>query len=244
MTNSNKNNSDLNSHTTPHSHTTPDGHTTPDRAAARRNAPRRAAIVGVSGGALVGGLVGLAMTVPSITAAAGDGTAAVTALQQTDGTSDDTSGETSDGAERPEPGVRLRAALQPLVDDGTLTVEQAEAVAGHLAAHRADRLPDRDGRGGRGGRPGFDGEVVAGLLGIEASELRSALRDGQTIADVAEANGVDVQVVIDALVDEAASHLDLAVENGRLTEDEAAERLVDVTERITALVNGERPHAD
>lgn len=221
-------------------HTTSPETPSPDRAAARR---RRGTVLGVTAGVLGGGLVGLAMTVPTFTNAASD----TTTDDTTTIVADDTDA-TTDTATRPDPATHLRDELQALVDDGTLTAEQADAVAAHLAAQMPERRggPGGPGHHGRGpGRhPGMDGEVVAELLGIDAVELRAALRDGQSIADLAEANGVDVQTVIDALVDEAEGHLDLAVEDGRLTEAEADERLADITERITDRVNGERPLAD
>lgn len=219
---------------------------------AGRTPRRRGTILGVSAGMIGGGLVGLAMTVPTFTNAASTNPAStnpastntgatVVALQDSDTASDTTASDTTTGAAA-ERGTRLRETLQELVDAGTITAAQADAVTEHLVAQAPERGELRGGhRGGRGHRPGMDGEVVAELLGIDAADLRSGLRDGQSIAELAEANGVDVQTVIDALVDEAASHLDLAVENGRLTEDEAAEKLVDVTERVTARVNGERP---
>jgi hypothetical protein len=220
---------------------------------------RRGTILGVGAGVLGGGLVGLAMSVPTFTDAAG--TVAPTAddavaLQDT-GTDDTTTDETTTDeittdetttdetttddtgdVARPMRGARLRESLQTLVDDGTLTAEQADAVAAHLAAQRPG--PGGHRRGG-GGHPGRDGEVVAELLGIDVAELRTAIRAGESIADLAEANEVDVQVVIDALVAEVDGHLDLAVEDGRLTEDEAAARLAEIAERITDRVHGERP---
>ncbi|MGH9184878.1 MAG: hypothetical protein ACRD0U_03510 [Acidimicrobiales bacterium] len=42
--------------------------------------------------------------------------------------------------------------------------------------------------------------IAAETIGIEPAELRSALRDGQSVADVAEAHSVDPQSVVDALV--------------------------------------------
>ncbi|MFP5487359.1 MAG: hypothetical protein ACLGHQ_03530 [Acidimicrobiia bacterium] len=200
---------------------------------------RRGTTLGVTAGVIAGGLVGLAMTVPTFTNAAGQDTDPVV-VEQADDTTDDTTDETT--GDGPEAGVRsgerIRSALQPLVDDATLTADQADAVAEHLAG----QLPGPgEHRPGRGHRPGLDGEVVADLLGIEVSELRDARRDGQSIADLAEDLGVDVQTVIDALVAEAEGHLELAVEDGRLTEEEAAAKLADLTERITARVNGERP---
>jgi hypothetical protein len=97
----------------------------------------------------------------------------------------------------------------------------------------------RGHRGGHGPGPAVGArlDVVADALGITDDELRTALEDGQTIAQVAEANGVDVQTVIDALVAEAKAHLDERVADGDLTQAEADERLADITERITDMVN-------
>jgi hypothetical protein len=184
----------------------------------------RTAALGVTAGLLGGGAIGLVMTVPSLTSAASDdgSGAAVVALQ------DDGSTEVPADGERPEPGERLRELLQPLVDDATITADQADAVTEHLVENRPER--DHHRRHHRG--PGRDGEVVAGLLGIDVETLRAELEAGNSLADIAAANGIDVQSVVDALVDEAAAHLELAVDSGRLTDDEAADRLARITERI------------
>lgn len=206
------------------------------------NRARRATALGVTAGVVGGGLVGLLMAVPSITSAANEdtGDTVVAALQE----SADTPADDATTDERPDPGTHLREALQPLVDDGTIEAGQADAVAEYLAQNRPERDGPRGPRGPEGPRghgPAFDGEVVAGLLGMDVDEFRTAIRDGQSIADLAAANDVDVQTVIDALVAEAEDHLDLAVESGRLTDDEATDMLANITDRITARVNGERP---
>ncbi|HEY7565602.1 MAG TPA: hypothetical protein VIA81_11815, partial [Acidimicrobiia bacterium] len=82
-------------------------------------------------------------------------------------------------------------------------------------------------------------EEAAAAIGIEVADLRSALRDGQSIAEVANANGVDPQAVIDALVAAFNVKIDEAVANGRLTEDQAAELKENAPDRIAGLVNGE-----
>ncbi|MGH9032661.1 MAG: hypothetical protein ACRDY4_12860 [Acidimicrobiia bacterium] len=84
-------------------------------------------------------------------------------------------------------------------------------------------------------------EVAAEAIGIEVDALREALREGQTMAEVAQANGVEVQAVVDALVADATARIDEAVANGRLTQEEADEKKAELQERITARVNGERP---
>ena len=66
--------------------------------------------------------------------------------------------------------------------------------------------PDVPGRVDRG--PGgprlrlIDPELIAATIGIDVDVLAEELRSGATIAEIAEANGVDPQTVIDALVAE------------------------------------------
>lgn len=105
-----------------------------------------------------------------------------------------------------------------------------------VEADRAER--DGKGRGHRGRGCGRSLETVAGIIGIEADELRAALDDGQSLADVAEANGVDSDAVVDALIADAETRLDEKVEAGRLTEAEADEKLAEKTERIEDRVAG------
>ena len=222
----------------------------------RRN--RRNTAIGVGAGLLGGGAIGLLMAVPSFTSAAtSDGTDTTTTIAAVNSSTDETvtddtatddtatddtaTDEASAGEQRVAPETRIREALQPLVDDATITAAQADAVASRLA----ESMPAGGGHGGPGhhgrGGPGFDGEVLAGLLGIDVETLRTELSDGTTIAEVAAAHGVDVQTVIDGLVAEAKSHLDLSVTNGRLTQEEADAKLAELTTKITDHVNNGRP---
>jgi hypothetical protein len=84
-------------------------------------------------------------------------------------------------------------------------------------------------------------EAAADALGITSDELRTALRDGQTIAEVAATEGVEVQSVIDAMVVEAGTHLAEHVAAGDLTQEEADARLEEITARITDHVNNGGP---
>jgi hypothetical protein len=123
----------------------------------------------------------------------------------------------------------LKARLQTLVDGGTLTSSQLDAVVVALEAAR----PMGGGHEGRGhGGPGMGGArgekrqemltTAADAIGITADELKTAIEGGQTIAQIAEANGKSVQSVIDALVAQASA---------------------DLTQRITDMVNGVKPAA-
>ncbi len=219
----------------------------------RRN--RRNAALGVTAGLLGGGAIGLLVAMPSFSSAAtSDTVPPTTAVVITDATSDEASDDTTgvpsapDAERQANAQERIRTELQNLVDDGTITAAQADAVAADLSTAIADHGPGGRGGpwgpGGRHGGPGFDGEVVAGLLGVDVDTLRSDVRDGKTIAEIAGEQGVDPQTVIDSLVAEAESHLDLSVENGRLTQAEADAKLADVTQRITDFVNNGVPERD
>ncbi len=89
------------------------------------------------------------------------------------------------------------------------------------------------------GRCGQGFEAVAEAIGVSTDELREALRDGQTIAEVAEANGTDPQDVIDALVAGGTERLDAAVADGRIDQATADERKEALPDRAADLVNGD-----
>jgi hypothetical protein len=142
-------------------------------------------------------------------------------------------------AERPTP-QWMTDALQKLVDAGTITQAQADAVAQAINEAKPARGPG--GPGGPGGRHhGPALAVAAQAIGIEESALREALGNGQTIAQVAQANNVDPQKVVDALVADLNTRLAQAVSEGRITQAQADEKKAGAAERFTALVNGERP---
>jgi len=147
-----------------------------------------------------------------------------------------------DGQNRPDPSARIGETLAPLVANGTITQAQADAVTQALVAAMPKGGPrgDHGGPGGEHGRrPGL--AAAAKALNVTEDELRTALQGGKTLAQVAQEKGVDVQVVINALVDEARTHFADEVKNGELTQEQADQRLAKVTERITDMVNNGRP---
>lgn len=125
---------------------------------------------------------------------------------------------------RPDKATMLKARLQTLVDDNTLTSSQLDAVVTALEAARP-MGGGHDGQnhgGARGEKRQERLTTAAEAIGITAEELKTAIEGGQTIAQVAEANGKTVQSVIDALVAQATT---------------------DLTQRITDMVNGVKPAA-
>jgi len=134
---------------------------------------------------------------------------------------------------RPEAGERMSAALQGLVDDGTITQAQLDAVVDTLVEARPERGP-RGHHGGFGG-----GADLADILGLEQADLREAIVGGQTLADVAAEQGVDTQDLIDAIVDAAEERVATALESGRIDQDKADEILAGAEEKADDIVNGE-----
>jgi hypothetical protein len=182
-----------------------------------------AATVGAS--LAVGGLAGSALGGPGVADAAN-----LAAAQDTTDTTDTTAGDEADGR-----AGWVDEALSGLVEDGTLTQEQADAVEQALE----DARPE--GFGHPLGGLHADLSTVAEALGLSEDDLRTALEDGRSLAEVAEEQGVDTQEVVDAIVAAQRERLDEAVADGDLTQEQADEIAADAEERATALVNGEMP---
>jgi len=216
-----------------------------------RSGVNRAVAAGLTLGVLGGTAAGLVLGVPGLTSAASGDVAAqpVAVVQQVDETDppapvDAPADDAPAGA-----GTRLRETLQPLVDDGTITAEQADAVAARIV----DNRPERGERGERGERRegqrggpgmfsrGIGSEALTDLLGLDAQELRQQVRDGATLAEIATAQGVETQAVIDELVAELIERVDNAVENGRIDQAEADQKLADAETKITDMVDNGRP---
>ena len=164
---------------------------------------RKKLVVAAAAGALT--LTGLAVAVP--------------AVAQTEDT-DSTSTSVVD---------RIKDALSGLVDDGSISQEQADEVATTLGD---------SGFGGHWGHGGWHGlEAAAEALGMTEDELRTALEaEGATLAKVAEEKGVAVDTLVDALVTAQREGIAKAVESG-MPQDVADKRLADVEQRVTEWVN-------
>jgi uncharacterized protein (DUF433 family) len=139
--------------------------------------------------------------------------------------------------------------LDQAVQDGFLTQDEADERAADLEQNATDvvngDLPLPFHRPPLFGHPGLWGfadgpfAAAANAIGIGPVELVELLRDGQTIAEVAEDNDVEVSTVVDAVVEALKERLDSAVENGWITQEQADERAADLEEDATSLVNGD-----
>ncbi len=71
--------------------------------------------------------------------------------------------------------------------------------------------------------------------------LRADLQKGETLADVAKAQGKSVDGLVTAMVAAEKTRLETAVTNGFLTAAQAAQIESTMQLRVTAIVNGTRP---
>ncbi len=117
------------------------------------------------------------------------------------------------------------STVDEAVQQGSLTQAQGDALKNRLQS--GDVGPLFGGhRGFRGGHELFGLKqamfnAAAGALGITTDELRSALRNGQTVAQLAQAHNTAEQAVTSAALAAAKTQLDQAVANGSLTQAQA-----------------------
>jgi ribosomal protein S20 len=129
------------------------------------------------------------------------------------------------------------AHIDQAVQDGKLTADQANQRKSNLQDHVTKLVNEGKPKGEHG--PKLD--AAAKALNLSADDLRSKLKDGKTLAQVAKDQGVDVQKVIDAMVADATAHIDQQVKDGKLTADQATQRKSGLKDRITKLVNDGPP---
>ena len=152
------------------------------------------------------------------------------------------------GVDSTELAEALEQALGNRVDEavaeGRLTGEQGAALKARIQSGEVPLLGLRGsgrGFGHHGHGHGAQLDAAATFLGLSEAELRAALEDGTTLADIARAEGKSVARLVDTLVASATAKLDDAVESGRLTDAERDEIVAELEQRITERVNAAGP---
>jgi hypothetical protein len=100
-----------------------------------------------------------------------------------------------------------------------------------------------------GGSCDCDGQMVGGLSSgmrgfslvdataeatdLTVDEVIAALQEGQTFAEIAQAQGVEPQAIVDAFLADRRAALEQAVADGRLTQEQADEMLAEMTEHVS-----------
>jgi hypothetical protein len=141
------------------------------------------------------------------------------------------------------------------LEEGKITQEQADALKERIESgegpgffgpgmlgfrHGGMDGPRFGGRGGPGHHLFFGGKLdaAAEYLGLTEEELRTELRDGKSLAEVAEAEGKSVDGLKQAILAGAKSRLDEAVANERLTQEQADAVYERLQGSVDDIVNG------
>jgi hypothetical protein len=132
---------------------------------------------------------------------------------------------------------------------GFLITRAADPVTAVAATSTADTTtspsPGTHFRGGFGGPNGFAGvnllQDAATTIGISEQTLESDLQSGQTVAQVATANGSTAQAVLNALVGDETTAIDSLASSGKITSAQETKLQSNVTQMVTNFVNQTRP---
>ena len=158
---------------------------------------------------------------------------------------------------------KLSAALQQAMDDqidadvkaGKLTKEQGDALKKRIDAGQVPLIPGLGGFGQRGhgfggghggfgfarGPLGLASKAITSYLGITQDELRTELRSGKTLAQIAVAHNKTADGLVAAMLAEAKTKLDAAVTAKKLDAAKEQTFLDSLKTVLTNVVNGKRP---
>jgi transposase-like protein len=152
-----------------------------------------------------------------------------------------------------EHGVDANTVVNAIVAAVTQQIDQ-KAAAGSIDANRAEqakqKLPDfanrfvNETKPRRGYRILKDAlKAAAKEIGVSENELKDALKNGKSIAQVAKDHDKSVDDVVNAIVKAATSDIDQAVKDGKLDSKKADEIKQKLPDRVKKLVNRERHRA-
>ena len=83
--------------------------------------------------------------------------------------------------------------------------------------------------------------AIASVLKLTEAELKTQVQSGKTLAQIATAQSVSVQSVINVLVADMQAHIAEELASGEITQAQADTKLAGVTAKATEMVNTVRP---
>ncbi len=127
-------------------------------------------------------------------------------------------------------------SIDEAVAEGRLTEEQAERA-------RESGFPLRARFRGAGEHKGYVIEAAAQVLGMSQEELKDELKDGNSLAEIVEAQGMTVDNFKAELLNQLQALLDSDVTDGTLTQEQADRIFGCAEEKTDSILSGEgRPH--
>ena len=133
------------------------------------------------------------------------------------------------------------------VQSGKLTTEQAAKIKDAISSGKLGALRRFIGRARLRAAIGLRAQIVksaATAINIQPSDLRSELKSGKSIADVAQEHNVSIDTVKTQITNDVKAKLDQAVKNGKITqqrEDLALSKLQANLDKIVNKVQGQKP---
>jgi hypothetical protein len=98
---------------------------------------------------------------------------------------------------------------------------------------------DDDDRPGCGGGGYITKEAAAEVLGISEEDLIASLRDGQSLAQIAEAQGMSVDDFRAALLENVTADLQARLDAGDITQEQFDEKVAELNANIDEIINAE-----
>lgn len=143
---------------------------------------------------------------------------------------------------------KLTTAVDEAYDE---TIDE-QLAAGDLTQDQADRLKERGfdvapmfgARGGRGQMAGVRlMESAAEVVGLSTDDLMTQLRDGKSLTEVAEAQGISAEKLTTDLLAKVKAQLDTLVSEEKLTQEQADKIYSQTESNIDKIMSGEFPGA-
>ncbi|WP_139488524.1 hypothetical protein [Brevibacillus dissolubilis] len=131
--------------------------------------------------------------------------------------------------------------IDQAVTDGKLTAEQAAELKAQFDSKVAEMIEKTGigvGKGGfgKGHRGFFHSEELHTLLKLDEEGLKTQLQAGKSLAEIAEAQGVSKDSVIELIKKQNNERIDQAVTDGKLTAEQAAEMKTQFDSKVAELI--------
>jgi uncharacterized protein YidB (DUF937 family) len=126
--------------------------------------------------------------------------------------------------------------------DGKITADEAAKIRARIESGNLPFFFPGRGHHGHGGfefgfKMGANLDDIANFLGINVQDVMAALKNNQSLAQIAKDHGKSRDDLKGFLVSKVKDNLDQAVTSGRITQAEADTKLADATTRIDTMID-------
>jgi uncharacterized protein (DUF2267 family) len=138
----------------------------------------------------------------------------------------------------------VTAALQEDLDAGDITQDQFDTATANLSDNIDDFINNAAPERGAGHGLGvwrLVEDAVATILGVTEGDLHDAFDDGQTLADIAEAQGMSADDLKAGIIESVTAELQTQLDAGDITQDQFDALTSELNDSIDDIVNSARP---